>query len=143
MVKNNEKLAQEIVEAVGGKNNIHSSTNCMTRVRMNVKDRSIIDEERLKNTEGVMGVNDADTYQVIVGPGTAKKINDILVEKFDISESSSNSSNWEQNKQEVKGQQPQGKFKQALATIANIFIPMIPAIIAAGIFKELVVYLAQ
>ncbi|WP_368645547.1 PTS transporter subunit EIIC [Alkalibacterium putridalgicola] len=137
MVKNNEKLAQEIVDAVGGKDNIASSTNCMTRVRMNVKDKSLIDEAGLKNTEGVMGVNDADTYQVIVGPGTAKKINDLLVEKYNVQDSSGSANNWQENKQQIKGGQKQSKFKQALATIANIFIPMIPAIIAAGIFQGL------
>ena len=135
MVKNNDKLVKDIVDAVGGADNIESSTNCMTRVRMNIKDKSKIDEATLKNTEGVMGVNDADTYQVIVGPGTAKKVNDLLVEKFSIRESSDNSGNWKENKESIKGQQDQGKFKQALATIANIFIPMIPAIIAAGIFQ--------
>ncbi|MFO8069227.1 MAG: PTS transporter subunit EIIC [Alkalibacterium sp.] len=135
MVKNNEKLAKSIVDAVGGRENIDSATNCMTRVRMNIKDRSKIDEEALKNTEGVMGVNDADTYQVIVGPGTAKKVTDLLFEKHNIPSSSDGSNNWQDNKQAIKDQQSQGKFKQGIATIANIFIPMIPAIIAAGIFQ--------
>lgn len=135
MVKNNDKLVKDIVDAIGGPDNIRSSTNCMTRVRMNIKDKSKIDEATLKNTEGVMGVNDADTYQVIVGPGTAKKVNDLLIEKYNVQSSSDSSNNWEENKQAVKDQQSQGKFKQGIAMIANIFIPMIPAIIAAGIFQ--------
>ncbi|OJF97148.1 PTS transporter subunit EIIC [Alkalibacterium sp. 20] len=135
MVKNNEKLVKDIVDAVGGPDNISSSTNCMTRVRMNIKDKSKIDEDTLKNTEGVMGINDADTYQVVVGPGTAKKVNDLLIEKYNVPSSSDSSNNWEDNKQAIKDQQSQGKFKQGIATIANIFIPMIPAIIAAGIFQ--------
>lgn len=135
MVKSNEKLVKEIVDAIGGPENINSSTNCMTRVRLNLKDKSIVDEEALKKVEGVMGINDADTYQVIVGPGTAKKANDILIEQYHVRSSTDSENNWEENKQAIKDQQNQGKFKQAIATISNIFIPMIPAIIAAGIFQ--------
>ncbi|MCC5893911.1 MAG: PTS transporter subunit EIIC [Alkalibacterium sp.] len=135
MVKNNETLIKEIVEAVGGTGNINSATNCMTRLRINIKDQEKVDHETLKNTEGVMGVVDADTLQVVVGPGKAKKLADLLVEKYNVSPSSDSSNNWQDNKQSVKDRQSQGKLKTALETIANIFIPMIPAIIAAGIFQ--------
>lgn len=135
MVKNNETLIQEIVEAVGGSENINSATNCMTRLRINIKDKEKIQHDTLKNTEGVMGVVDADTLQVVVGPGKAKKLADLLVEKYNVPASSDTSNNWQDNKQSVKDRQSQGKLKNALETIANIFIPMIPAIIAAGIFQ--------
>ncbi|GAB2491022.1 PTS transporter subunit EIIC [Alkalibacterium psychrotolerans] len=135
MVKNNETLIQEIVEAVGGSENINSATNCMTRLRINIKDKEKIQHDTLKNTEGVMGVVDADTLQVVVGPGKAKKLADLLVEKYNVPASSDSSNNWQDNKQSVKDRQSQGKLKNALETIANIFIPMIPAIIAAGIFQ--------
>lgn len=135
MVKNNETLIQEIVEAVGGTGNINSATNCMTRLRINIKDQEKVDHDTLKNTEGVMGVVDAETLQVVVGPGKAKKLADLLVEKYNVSPSSDSSNNWQDNKQSVKDRQSQGKLKTALEMIANIFIPMIPAIIAAGIFQ--------
>ncbi|GEN50761.1 PTS transporter subunit EIIC [Alkalibacterium pelagium] len=135
MVKNNETLIKEIVEAVGGTENINSATNCMTRLRMNIKDKSKIDQDTLKNTEGVMGVVDAETLQVVVGPGKAKKLADLLIETYNVPSSSDSSNNWQDNKQAVKDRQSQGKLKTALETIANIFIPMIPAIIAAGIFQ--------
>lgn len=132
---NNDVLIQKIVDAVGGTENINSATNCMTRLRMNIKDPAKVDHDTLKNTEGVMGVVDAETLQVVVGPGKAKKLADLLVEEYRIPESSDSSSNWQDNKQAVKDRQKQGKLKTALETIANIFIPMIPAIIAAGIFQ--------
>lgn len=135
MVKNNETLIKEIVGAVGGTENINSATNCMTRLRMNIKDKSKIDQDTLKNTEGVMGVVDAETLQVVVGPGKAKKLADLLIETYNVPSSSGSSNNWQDNKQAVKDRQNQGKLKSALELIANIFIPMIPAIIAAGIFQ--------
>ncbi|TVP93655.1 PTS transporter subunit EIIC [Alkalibacterium sp.] len=138
MVKNNETLIQEIVEAVGGPENINSATNCMTRLRINIKDQDKVQHDTLKNTEGVMGVVDADTLQVVVGPGKAKKLADLMGEKYNIptsSDSSNGANNWQDTKQSVKDRQSQGKLKNALETIANIFIPMIPAIIAAGIFQ--------
>lgn len=138
MVNKNKELTKNILDAIGGPENINSATNCMTRVRVDVKDRSRIDEENLKNIEGVMGVNDAETYQVIVGPGTAKKVTDLLVEEYNIpgfTDQSRTTGNWQETKSDVKSQQSQGPLKRGIETIANIFIPMIPAIIAAGIFQ--------
>jgi len=130
----NLKLANKIVEHVGGKSNIISATNCMTRIRMTIKDRSKVNIEALKIEEGVLGIVEEDTLQVVVGPGKAKKVADLLVSEFGI-ETSGEISDWESNKAEIKGQQKKGKFKKALETIGGIFVPLIPAIIAAGIFN--------
>lgn len=133
--KTNEQLIKEIVEHVGGANNINSATNCMTRLRIRIKDDSQVNQEALKNIEGVMGVVDAETLQVVVGPGTAKKLADLMMSEYKVPQDSDQRSNWQDNKQEVKDNQNKGKGKKALETIANIFIPMIPAIIAAGLFQ--------
>lgn len=136
MGNNNEKLVQEIVEQVGGTNNIQSATNCMTRLRIRVADDQLVNQEAIEEIDGVMGVVDAETLQIVVGPGTAKKLTDILLENYNIKHDSNGAEDtWEQNKQDIKRQQNRGKGKKALETIANIFIPMIPAIIAAGIFQ--------
>ena len=85
-----------------------------------------------------MGVVDAETLQIVVGPGTAKKVTDLLKSDYKIPEDSEkpdDTSDWQDNKQDVKDKQNKGKGKKALETIANIFIPMIPAIIAAGLFQ--------
>lgn len=134
--KDNTQLIKEIVEHVGGTENINSATNCMTRLRLRIKDSSKVEHEKLENVEGVMGVVDADTLQVVVGPGTAKKLADLLSTEYNIStDDQGATNNWQDVKQDVKDSQNKGKFKRSLETIANIFIPMIPAIIAAGIFQ--------
>ena len=139
--RTNEELLQDILRHVGGIENIQSATNCMTRLRIQPQDDSKVDLEQLKDVEGVMGVVDADTLQIVVGPGTAKKVADLLISKHNIMEDTSPQSapavtdDWEANKQDIKGNQSTGGGKKTLETIANIFIPMIPAIIAAGLFQ--------
>ena len=136
MSMTNENLVKEIVEKVGGPENIQTATNCMTRLRIRLIDDQLVDQEALENIEGVMGVIDAETLQIVVGPGKAKKLADILLKNYDVKHDSQGTGNtWEQNKQDIKNQQNRGKGKRALETIANIFIPMIPAIIAAGLFQ--------
>lgn len=129
---NNKELAQKILELVGGKDNILTAANCMTRVRLNIKDKSKIEENQLKEIEGVLGVVDDETLQIVVGPGKAKKVLDSMVEDFGVSQGSVT---WEDNKASVKGGQKDSPLKKGLRTIANIFIPLIPAIIAAGLFS--------
>lgn len=75
-MRKEEKLARDILEQVGGKENIHSFTHCMTRVRINLKDTHKADLEQLKQTDGVMGVIEDDTLQIVVGPGTVNKVSD-------------------------------------------------------------------
>lgn len=135
MATKNEQLIEKIVKAVGGKDNISSATNCMTRLRMRIRNDQAIDHDQLQDIDGVMGVVKAETLQVVVGPGTAKKLADLLISQYNIPADQSAENNWEENKQAVKNKQKQSKLKHALETIAGIFIPMIPAIIAAGIFQ--------
>lgn len=132
---NNQDLVKEIVQKLGGKENIAAANNCMTRLRIDLKDDSKINIKDLKAVEGVMGVVEDETLQIIVGPGTAKKCLDILKNDYNISSNIEVGEDWEKNKAAVKGGQKQSKFKKGLKTIGKIFIPLIPAIIAAGIFN--------
>ncbi len=131
----NTVLAGRILELVGGKENVFSAANCMTRLRIRLKDASKADLAGLKATDGVLGVVEGATLQVVVGPGKAKKVADILVEEFGLARDSAVTEDWEENKAAVKQGQKKGPLKTALETIAGIFIPLIPAIIAAGIFN--------
>ncbi len=71
--KDYEKLAEEIIEKVGGKDNIVSCYHCVTRLRFELKDRSAVNDEKLNAVKGVMGVKDAGgLLQVIIGPEVAK-----------------------------------------------------------------------
>ncbi len=134
----NNELAKVIVNLVGGKDNVVKAANCMTRLRLTIKDISKVKISELKNTEGVLGVVEANNYlQVVLGPGKAKKVTDICVEELGLPRDGVVTEDWKDNKQAIKDNQKQSKFKKVVNIIANIFIPLIPAIIAAGIFNGL------
>jgi len=137
MAISNNQLAAKILELVGGKTNVASATNCMTRLRLRLEDSSKVNMEELKKTEGVLGVVEAETLQVVVGPGKAKKVLDIIVEEYGVAKDAVVVEDWKTNKDAIKSGKKQSKGKQALETIAGIFIPLIPAIIAAGLFNGL------
>ena len=133
----NEQLAAKILELVGGKDNVLSATNCMTRLRLRLKDNSKADLEAIKNTPGVMGIVEAESLQIVVGPGKAKKLLDIFVDDLEVAKDQVVTDDWKANKDAIKSGRKQNKLKSALEIIASIFIPLIPAIIAAGIFNGL------
>lgn len=134
----NLELAKVIVNLVGGKENVVKAANCMTRLRLTVKNASEIKIEDLKNTNGVLGVIQNGNYiQIVLGPGKAKKVTDICIDEFGFPRDGVVTENWKENKNYIKGNQKENKFKQVVNVIANIFIPLIPAIIAAGIFNGL------
>ena len=134
----NLELAQKIVELIGGKDNILKVANCMTRLRVTLKDESKVNSEELKKTVGILGiVQDGSYIQIVLGPGKAKKVADICIEDLKLPKDTLVAGDWKENKATIKGTQKENKFKKAINVIANIFIPLIPAIIAAGIFNGL------
>lgn len=134
----NLELAQKIVELIGGKDNVLKVANCMTRLRVTLKDESKVNSEELKKTVGILGiVQDGSYIQIVLGPGKAKKVADICIEEFKLPKDTLVAGDWKENKATIKGTQKENKFKKAINVIANIFIPLIPAIIAAGIFNGL------
>ena len=137
----NQELSKKILELVGGKDNVVAAVNCMTRLRITLKDKSKVKMQELKATEGVLGVVEDDTLQVVLGPGKAKKVTDLFV--ADAGVQGGSVSDWKENKEAMKAGQKQGPVKRALKMIADIFIPMIPAIIAAGLFNGLASLLGQ
>lgn len=131
----NLELAKQLVELLGGKDNIVKATNCMTRLRVTLKDETKADQEAIKSCEGVLGlVTEGNYYQIVIGPGKVKKVTDIVTGELGIAKDSE-TVDWEANKDAVKSKQKQSKFKTAMKTIAEIFVPLIPAIIAAGLFN--------
>ena len=139
-----QKLAENIVNAVGGLENMENVINCMTRVRIKVHDENKVDYDKLKSTDGVMGVVKDDRVQVVVGPGTVNKVADHISEMIGVSLGetiSHHDKNYKaatearakENKAAFQSKQKRGKFNKLLKTIANIFIPLIPAFIGAGL----------
>lgn len=138
----NQELSKKILELVGGKSNVISAASCMTRLRVGLKDPSLVKIDELKSTEGVLGIQEDNPFQVILGPGKARKVCDLFVADTGVKELSVDS-DWQENKAAMKSGQKDSALKRGLRTIANIFIPMIPAIIAAGLFNGLASLMGQ
>ena len=100
----NKELAEKILERVGGKENVTRAQNCMTRLRIDVKDYSKIDVEGIKGLEGVISVVQDETLQVVLGPGKSRKVTDEFLELAQITESTDMepgmdvSKDWKENK---------------------------------------------
>jgi len=138
----NQELSLKILELVGGKENVTAVTNCMTRLRVNLKDYNKADIEGLKATEGVMQVIQMDNLHVVLGPGKAKKVTDLFKEAAGVAGMSTDN-NWKENKAALKAGQKQGGIKAALKTVGDIFVPLIPGVIAAGICSGLATMIGQ
>lgn len=70
----NRATAAAILPLVGGAANVSSIAHCMTRLRLGLHDRSLVDDEALKALPAVMGVVEDDTYQIVLGPGTVARV---------------------------------------------------------------------
>lgn len=134
------ELAKQIIDLLGGVKNIANAENCMTRLRVSIKDHGKVNIEALKNTEGVLGVMDTEEHyiQVVLGPG---KVRDVMeaCKEMGVAEKSSQTvgEDWKKNKEAVQGTQKHKKLISNIRIIADIFTPMIPAFIASGICNGL------
>lgn len=134
-----EVMAQKILDSIGGTRNVGEFTNCMTRLRISVKDTSQINEVGLKKVEGVLGVVDDETYQIILGPGVVSKVAEEfgkLIQIGSVNDSGEGTKIQENTdiKSELK-KKNNTPFKNFLRKIGNIFIPLIPALVGAGIIN--------
>ena len=75
----NKQIAADVLAAVGGKENVKSNEACMTRLRVGVRDMSLVDLDAIGKIDGVMGVVSADTLQIVFGPGTVNKVLEAFV----------------------------------------------------------------
>ena len=139
----NVELSRKILELVGGPGNVTAAANCMTRLRINLREYQIVDIEGLKNTEGVLQVIQLDNLHIVLGPGKAKKVTDLFKEEAGLIRAVSTGSSWQDNKAAVKASQKQGKIKTALKTVGDIFVPLIPGVIAAGICSGIATLITQ
>lgn len=131
----NLDLAKLLVDLLGGKNNVLKAAHCMTRLRVTCKDASIVDADKIKKTEGVLGVVvEGNNYQIVLGPGKVKKVTDICINELGLAKNAGGS-DWKANKEQMKNNQRQSKIKYIMKLISEIFVPIIPAIIGAGLFN--------
>ncbi|MFD9030351.1 PTS transporter subunit EIIC [Streptomyces sp. NPDC059567] len=135
----NRAIAAAILPLVGGAENISSVAHCMTRLRLGLRDRSLVQDEALKALPSVMGVVEDDTYQIVLGPGTVARVTpefEALVAAAPKPSADDLAAQGAAIKaaQKAKNQTP---FKLFLRRIANIFVPLIPALIGCGIIAGL------
>lgn len=67
-------MAQTILKHVGGKDNINKNMICISRLRLELKDRSLVDVDAIKSLEGVLGIIEADTFQIVVGTTNVRRV---------------------------------------------------------------------
>lgn len=120
------KTAQEIYDHIGKKENIISAAHCATRLRLVISDNSKADKEYVENIEGVKGVFFAQgQMQIILGTGVVNKVYDEFIRITGVSESS---------KEELKkvAASRANPVQRLIKTLGDIFVPIIPAIVASG-----------
>ena len=125
------KIAEQVIEKLGGKNNIATAAHCATRLRIVLNDESKVDKEGIEAIEGVKGqFSVAGQYQIIFGSGTVNKVHEQLTKQLGIGDVS---------KAEVAeaalGQQ--NLLQRIVKGLADIFVPIIPAIVAGGLLMGL------
>ncbi|MEK5416837.1 PTS beta-glucoside transporter subunit EIIBCA [Paenibacillus odorifer] len=121
------KNVEDIVRAVGGKENIEVATHCVTRLRFSLYDESKVDSEALDRNELVKGqFSTQGQFQIVIGPGTVDKVYDEMIQITGGARSS---------KDDVKSAaaRKQNPLQRAIKTLADIFIPILPAIVTAGL----------
>jgi len=142
-MRNEERLAREILEQLGGADNIADVASCMTRLRVKPADYSKVNIAGIKKIDGVLGVVEQETLQIILGPGIVTKVAN------EVSEITGKSASVvdESDPNPFEGLAGRTKddlnkknatpFKLFLRRIASIFIPLIPAIVASGLIAGL------
>ena len=121
------KCAAQILDAIGGKDNLASAAHCATRLRLVIADNEKVKKSVLENIDGVKGVFEAQgQLQVIIGTGTVNKVYDEFIKiagveaasKDDVKKAAAAKAPW---------------YKRAVKTLGDIFVPIIPAIVATGL----------
>ena len=123
---NNQDIAKKVIEALGGRENVNSVAHCATRLRVMVKDEEKINKEVIENLDKVQGAFfNSGQYQIIFGTGTVNKMYDEVValglptsSKEDMKAEAAKQGNW---------------FQRAIRTFGDVFVPIIPVIVATGL----------
>ncbi|WP_318486724.1 PTS N-acetylmuramic acid transporter subunit IIBC [Photobacterium leiognathi] len=152
MAKITASMMQEILTAIGGNKNVIKCGNCMTRLRLTLRDDSLADRDSIKRIAGVMGlVESDDQFQIVLGPGkaqTAAEMMDSMLENEQGGEESTPKKHSDlkdvasAHKQQLKKKQTSAA-QRFLSKFATIFTPLIPGFIAAGLLLGIATLLEQ
>lgn len=127
MAKMDRKNVERIIEAVGGTNNIEAASHCVTRLRFSLADESKVDAKALDENDLVKGqFSSQGQFQVVIGPGLVDQVYDEMIEITGGARAT---------KDDVKtlASKKQNPLQRAIKTLADIFIPILPAIVMAGL----------
>lgn len=135
---NNNEIARKVLEAVGGKDNISQVTHCMTRLRLNLKDQGIPNDEEVKKIAGVLGVvRSGGQYQIVIGQNVPKVYGELCkLGGFAVKDAVDE--NLDDTKEKLT---PKKIGSNILGYMAGSITPMIPVMMAAGMFKTLLALL--
>ncbi|WP_409295760.1 sucrose-specific PTS transporter subunit IIBC [Peribacillus sp. SCS-26] len=123
----NRRIAEEVIEAVGGRENISSVAHCATRLRIIVNDKEKIDQKKVEDIDKVKGAFfNSGQFQVIFGTGTVNRIYEEVSQLGLATQSAS-----DQKKEAVASG---SKFQRAIRTFGDVFVPIIPVLVATGLF---------
>lgn len=131
------QTAHEILSAIGGKDNLASAAHCATRLRLVIADNSKVKKSVLESVDGVKGVFEAaGQLQIIIGTGAVNKVYDEFIKeagiqaatKADVKAAAATKAPW---------------YKRAIKSLGDIFVPIIPAIVATGLLNGLLGGLVQ
>lgn len=136
MAVDNKQIARDVLDVVGGKQNIASVTHCMTRLRFNLKDESSIDDEKVKGVKGVVGIQKkGGQYQVIIGTNVNEVYDELCaLGGFEVK------GPVDENLEAPKDKEP-WTVKRVVNSVLNYLsgsvVPLIPILIAGALFKTL------
>ncbi|MBQ9233389.1 MAG: PTS glucose transporter subunit IIA [Lachnospiraceae bacterium] len=126
------KCAEEIVSHIGGRENVAQAAHCATRLRLVIKDNSKIDKKALENVDGVKGMfENSGQLQLIIGTGTVNKVYDEFLDVTGMTAATK-----DDVKAAAAAKQP--AWKRALKSVGDVFVPILPAIVASGLMMGVV-----
>ncbi len=131
MIMDYRKSAADVLKNIGGRENIVSAAHCATRLRLVIDDNSRCNKTALENIEGVKGVFEAaGQLQIIFGTGTVNKVYEEFAQLSGISGG---------DREELKkaALSKQNWLKRGIKILGDIFVPIIPAIVASGLLMGL------
>ena len=126
------KCAEEIVANIGGRDNIVQAAHCATRLRLVIKDNGKVNKSALENVDGVKGMFENNgQLQLIIGTGTVNKVYAEFLSVTGMTEAT---------KDDVKAAAAAGQpvWKRILKAIGDVFVPILPAIVASGLMMGFV-----
>ncbi|HFI0230787.1 TPA: glucose PTS transporter subunit IIA [Streptococcus suis] len=127
---NNTEIAKKVIDALGGRENVRSVAHCATRLRVMVVDEGKIDKDTVEDIEKVQGAFfNSGQYQIIFGTGTVNKIYDEVV-ALGLPTATT-------GEQKAEAAAQGNFFQRAVRTFGDVFVPIIPAIVATGLFMGL------